>query len=766
MAVRTFRQTGPRLWASVSALCVALLILTAPHSQAEESAHYVGAAACAGCHAGETALWKTSHHAMSMQPATPATVLGDFNNATFVNGPIATTFHRSANDFMIRTDGPDGAMYDYKIAYTFGVYPLQQYLIELPGGRFQAFTIAWDSRPKQAGGQRWYSLYPNETLTAGDRLHWTGRDMTWNYQCADCHSTDLRKNYDLASDTYKTTFTDVDVGCEACHGPGSRHITWSATKPADPGKGLTTRLPPFDPSVWLMNEATGIAQRTTPQTSSAEIDACGGCHARASTIAPDRSAATPFLDAHLPALLDAGHYHADGQIDGEMFEYGSFVQSRMYRAGVTCTNCHEPHAAKLRAEGNGLCAQCHMPAKFDVAAHTHHEAGSAGAQCVNCHMPTKTYMGVDVRRDHSIRVPRPDLSASLGTPNACTNCHADKSADWAAKAVAGWFPNGRQTQPQYGQALSAGRQGSADAEKSLDKLAANPDAPPIARASALLLLPGVATSASLPIWHDALADPDPLVRLGAVRAPLAPEVAADIAPRLSDPVRAVRIEAARSMAGVDPQTLTPAQRADLASALHELIASEMISADRAEAHLNLGLLYVRQKRPDDAEAEYRTALRLDPKFVPALVNLADLQRMRGRDGQGVDLLQQAIALEPANPEAHHALGLLLVRQHNYPAAVAELHKASDLAPDNARFGYTYAIALNSTGSPKQALTLLQHLHQRFPDDQDVATALVSMSLDAGDQAAALTYGRDLARLQPDNVQLGQLIRSLEHVQPR
>ncbi len=219
------------------------------------------------------------------------------------------------------------------------------------------------------------------------------------------------------------------------------------------------------------------------------------------------------------------------------------------------------------------------------------------------------------------------------------------------------------------------------------------------------------------------------------------------------------------MAGVDPRTLTPAQSSDLASAVRELIASEMISADRAETHLNLGLLYVRQKRPDDAEAEYRTALRLDPKFVPALVNLADLQRMRGRDGQGVDLLHQAIALEPANAEAHHALGLLLVRQHDYAAAVAELHKASDLAPDNARFGYTYAIALNSTGSPKQAVALLQQLHQRFPDDQDVATALVSMSLDAGDQAAALAYGRDLRRLQPDNVQLGQLIRSLEHAQP-
>ena len=591
-----------------------LILLVGAH--AAEPAQYVGGAACAGCHAAETKLWKGSHHARAMQSATPQTVLGDFKDATFTSGKVTTTFHRSGDTFLIRTEGPGGALQDFPVAFTFGVYPLQQYLISLPGGRLQAFTIAWDSRPEAVGGQRWYSLYPGDTTRPGDRLHWTGRDMTWNYMCADCHSTDVQKNFDLATNTYRTTFKDIDVSCEACHGAGSRHIAWAADPartPNDPKKGLIAPLTSLDLGAWRMNDATGIASRTQPP-SAAEIDACGGCHARAATIALDRTPATPFLDAHLPALLDAGHYHADGQIDGEMFEYGSFVQSRMYRAGVTCSNCHEPHAATLRAEGNGLCAQCHMPAKFDVPAHSHHRANSAGAECVNCHMPAKVYMGVDARRDHSIRVPRPDLSISLGTPNACTNCHTDKGAAWAAEAIAGWFPNGRQTQPHYGQALAAGRAGGPGAEAALDALVTDVAAPGIARASAVLLLPAVATPASADIWRKALADPDPLVRMAAARSVpsgASPDQIREAAPLLGDPVRAVRTEAARALATADPTLLTAEQRTAFDTSVQELVDAEMISADRPEAHLNLGLLATRRRQADAADAEIpdRTAAR-------------------------------------------------------------------------------------------------------------------------------------------------------------
>ena len=484
----------------------AMLMLAAIHApaSAEDPAHYVGGATCAFCHSTETSLWKGSHHDLAMQPATAQTVLGDFNNAKLEHFGITTTFSRAGDKFMVRTDGPGGALADFEIADTFGVYPLQQYLIAMPGGRLQSLGIAWDSRSKEKGGQRWFNLYPGQKLASGDALHWTGQDQTWNYMCASCHSTDLNKNFDLSTNTYKTSWSEIDVSCEACHGPGSNHVAWAkvhqaAVTPNDhplgaPGlstqdrMGLVAWLKATDNGHWEMNPATGIAQRTE-KLDLMELDSCAGCHARRKVIAPDTGPATHFLDSYLPSYLVAGAYHADGQIDGEDFEYGSFVQSKMHAAGVTCSNCHEPHSLKLRAEGNDLCAQCHMPAKFDTTDHTHHPIGSPGAQCVSCHMPAKNFMVIDARRDHAIRVPRPDLTLSIGTPNACTGCHTDKTADWAAKAVASWYPHGRQTQSHYGIALEAGRVGARDAEKQLDALILDRSQPGIARGTALLLLP-------------------------------------------------------------------------------------------------------------------------------------------------------------------------------------------------------------------------------------------------------------------------------------
>jgi predicted CXXCH cytochrome family protein len=439
----------------------------------------------------------------------------------------------------------------------------------------------------------------------------------------------------------------------------------------------------------------------------------------------------------------------------------------MFHAGVTCTNCHEPHTATLRAQGNSLCAQCHMPQKFDVAEHHHHKPDSSGAQCVNCHMPAKTYMGVDLRRDHSFRVPRPDLTVKIGVPNTCTQCHADRSADWAAKTIAAWFPDGRQATSHYGLALHAGRTGLADTEAQLDALIHDTNAPAIARASALQALPPYATAASEPAVAASVSDPEPLVRLAApamLGVQPSQTIAKEITSLLSDPVRAVRIQAARALAGVDPRTLTPAQQSAYDSAYKELVAAEMINADRPEVHLNLGLLAVRRGQGNEAEAQYQTALRLDQNFVPAMVNLADLDRMRGMDQQGAALLRKAIAIEPGNADAHHAFGLLLVRQHD-PAAMAELRQANELAPDNARYAYVYAVALNSTGADAPAMALLERTHQQHPADRNVLVALVSIAQRQGDQPTALRHARELAALEPNDEQVRRLVQQLSGAVP-
>jgi Cytochrome c554 and c-prime len=350
------------LWCIVVAVVIIMLpLIGGVAAQAEEPSSFVGVRTCAGCHAAQFDAWKGSHHALAMQPAAAPTVLGDFTGAQLEHFGVTTTFFRDGGKFMVRTDGPDRALHESPIAYTFGVYPLQQYFIAMPGGRLQALGIAWNSRPKDQGGQRWFHLYPDQKLPAGDRLHWTGRDQTWNYQCADCHSTGLKKNYNLGANTYATSWTDVDVSCEACHGPGSRHVAWASSgkkaKPVDgvDKMGLTNRLKPTDNGHWEMNPANGIARRTEKLVAT-ELDTCAACHSRRKVIAKNPVPGENYLDAYLPALLEPGLYHADGQIDGEVYEYGSFLQSRMYHAGVACSDCHDPHSAKLRQ-----CAVRPMP---------------------------------------------------------------------------------------------------------------------------------------------------------------------------------------------------------------------------------------------------------------------------------------------------------------------------------------------------------------------------------------------------------------------
>ena len=714
---------------------------------------HVGRDACVECHAEQVKRWQGSHHDLAMQHATDETVLADFNDARFTYAGITSTFYKKHGSFMVRTDGPDGKLRDYEVRYTFGVAPLQQYLVELENGRLQALTIARDTRSKSEGGQRWFHLYPDDAITYQDELHWTRTNFNWNGMCAECHSTHLQKHYDSTTDFFKTTWSELDVSCEACHGPASGHVAWARKEAGWEGlnnKGLSVDFDERRDVRWKLVAETGSARRSVPRTTAKEIEVCAQCHSRRSVIASDYAPGRPFMDHYMPRLLDEGMYFADGQIDDEVYVYGSFLQSKMYHAGVTCSDCHEPHSLQLRQQGNGVCLQCHAAAKFDNEKHHFHKTGTEGAKCAECHMPARTYMVVDPRHDHSFRVPRPDLSVQLGTPNACNQCHTDKDAAWAAAQVQKWYGKSPDGYQRFATALDAGRNGDASAGQLLAEQISAMDTPDIARASAISLLPPYLDQSTFAIVEKSLKDDDAMVRRASIAAleGLQPEMLVRLVfPLLDDPVRSVRIEAARVLAPVPVGELQGEQASIYRNAADEYIESQTVNAERPEAQLNLANYYVARREEAKAEAALKKAIELEDVFMPAYINLADVYRMQGNDAEAYRVLSKAKQLAPENADVRHALGLVLVRQKKFEQAVEELEAAASLATTNARYHYVYAVALNSTGMPREAIEQLQLAHERFPDNVEVLQALVSFNRDAGNAFTAERYMKKLENLR-------------------
>ena len=728
----------------------------------------MGSAACAACHGKEHSAWTGSQHALAMQEANPQSVLGRFDGTRYVHRGTTTTFFKRDDRFFVRTDGPDGKLADFEIAYTFGVYPLQQYLVELSGGRLQALGVAWDARPRDRGGQRWFHLYPERTLRAGDPLHWTGIDQNWNYQCADCHSTNVRKGFDATTGRFATSWSEVSVGCEACHGPASNHLAWANREGerqggAGAGKGLTAVLDERRDAYWVIDAASGNAKRSKPRDSSRELDVCARCHSRRAQFSDAHAAGAAFHDAFRPALLEPDLYFPDGQQREEVYSHAPFLTSRMQAKGVTCSDCHDAHSQRPRAPGNQVCAQCHAPAKYDAQSH-HHHADGPGARCAACHMPTRTYMVVDPRHDHSIRIPRPDRSLSLGVPNACTQCHAQRTAQWAARALERWYPHPKPGFQSFAEAFAAGEAGRAGARGALLAVLENRETPALVRASAIARLASRLTPEAVDSIVRALNDPDADVRTAAVRALGGTDAAtrARFLPRmLSDASRLVRMEAARALAGGAESQLDAPARAAFERALDELVAAIRFNADRPEAHSNLGALHAARGRLDEPEASYRQALKIDPAYIPASINLADLYRARGREDQAEATLREALGREPASAAAWQALGLSLIRQRRTDEALAALGRAARAAPGEARMAYVYGVALHDTGKPAQALSILRAALARHPNDPDLLAALTSYEGEAGRPRQALEYARRLLAIEPTDQAVARLVRDLE-----
>ncbi|MGE4550629.1 MAG: tetratricopeptide repeat protein [Opitutales bacterium] len=703
---------------------------------------YVGSANCAECHAEEFAKWQGSHHFHAMELPSPATVRADFNGSTHERYGVTSRFFREGEKYLVETENEKGAMGVFEVKYTFGWEPLQQYLVAFPDGRLQVLPTCWDVEKEE-----WYHIYPDEHIKPDDPLFWTRSMQNWDHMCADCHSTNLKKRFDPATRTFATIFKEMNVSCEACHGPGAKHV-----ERARSGNG------------WANLPDHGLTDLNS--TNTVQVEACAKCHARRGAVYPNHHAGARFLDHFLPEVTQpwtpgVAHptYHVDGQIDDEVYVYGSFIQSKMYHKEVRCSDCHDMHTTRILAKGNLLCIRCHSPKPenltiYDSPAHHFHEMGSKGAQCVECHMPDKTYMGIDARRDHSIRIPRPDLSVKYGTPNACNKCHDDQSASWVADWIVKWKGPHRPVDLRHPEAFHALRTGKPEAEKLLLATAQDVNASAFTRAGALLGLRSFLSDLSFSEARRNLEAADPVVRTAAVSQleGLSPRlIKKDLFPMLKDPVRAVRTEAARVLSRLPSHEWTASERRSFRPVLAELKTRYHANLDRPEANLSLGILSENQEDPGAAEKHYRVAIQRESTFVPARMNLAMLLSRQGRNPEAEKLLREVIGLEPSWGQAYYSLGLLIAEN---PARLVEaadaLRKATLLEKDFGRAHYNLGLCLWKLEKRDAAALEMGKASELEPNNPEYPWNIAQMYAQAKRWADALPYAEKAAQLSFGN----------------
>jgi len=718
------------------------------------AAEFVGSKECQTCHEQEYKNWQGSHHDMSMKHASTSSVLADFNNVKFKEADKESRFYKKGSEFWVNIQGPDGEFHDYQIKYTFGYEPLQQYMVEFEDGRVQLIPFAWDSRAKTLGGQRWFNLYPNYTKNHQD-FFWTNTGQNWNYMCADCHSTNVDKNFDLKTNSYKTTYSEINVGCEACHGPASEHLAWS--KKPDKNSITHQKTLGFNRNLskavqtWVKKPGFNTLKPKDINHSQQTL-VCAQCHSRRTQISnKDHINANQFGERYLLSLITSDTYYPDGQIYDEVFVYGSFLQSKMYQNGVVCSNCHDPHTAQLTMPEKVVCLQCHQAQTYAQKKHHQHNEDSSGAQCVNCHMPQTTYMEIDKRRDHGWHKPSPAMAKSFGTPDTCLTCHEDKDSQWSYEQVTKWFGKKTwETTEPFAPVFAISDAQFQNMSQQLSKISQSHEYSEIIRASALSRLANYSDTNSLIAVARNAKHPDTLVKRGAITGaaniPLT-ERWRILSPLLADPVLVVRAEAARSLVSLWVN-LTDGQKQALQPSLKEYLAMQDFNADRGYAHTNKAIVFGYQQNDNAAISAFEASFRIEPYFASAYVNMAEFYRQRQQNTNAIKVLLRGINANPDDSALPYNLGLAYIRDKQTEKAQHYFYNASTKAKTNANYYYVYALSLQ-TSHPKKAEQALGTAYSISGSPQHLYT-LCNLQIDNKSFEAAQCI-KALEKLAPPNV---------------
>ena len=723
-------------------------------------ARYGGSASCRECHEEEYELWKKSHHALAEREVRAQEDRPAFDPArSFRHGTQTTEVAWTNGAAEVIAIGLSGKPEVHTPQRVIGEDPLRQFLVPFPGGRLQVLEAAYDPRSNE-----WFNVYGGEDRRPGEWGHWTGRGMNWNYMCASCHNTRLRRNYDGTSDSYHTTMAEMSVGCEACHGPLKAHNDWQQQF------GKTRQK---DPTLVKLDRTQ-------------VLDYCGWCHARRTDLTGDFKPGDRFFDRFDLVTVDrTDRYYADGQVRDEDYEYTSFLSSRMHMRGVYCLDCHNPHSMKTLLPGNWLCLRCHggtetnapvinpvthsrhkvfgfdtngQPVNLDLTTYHPKEIKETGGECVNCHMPQTVYMQRHWRHDHGFTSPDPLLTKQFGIPNACNRCHKDKDADWAVKYCEEWY-GAKMERParRRAQVFARAQRGEPQACAELLAWLGKEDLPFWQAVTLGLLEPYSAQPEAKAALLRGLEHTNVLARTLAANSLESAVLAGDtdaasaLQKKLDDPSRSVRIAAAMALrATVDPGS----------QAGRELQQFLDNNADEPSGQMQKGIYLFAREDASGALRHFEQAIAWDPYSAPLRQEEAVVLSALGRPQEAVEALKAACRLAPNDAESFYKLGLAYNELGDLKQTAEELATAVRLDPRHAAAWYNLGLAQNGLGQTDSAIQSLVRAETVAPEDARIPYARATILARLGRTAEAKAAARRALEIRPGFPEARQLLQTL------
>lgn len=691
-------------------MAAASVVLAGCSREPEDEHAYVGSRSCRECHERFYKLWEPSHHGKAMQPYTDGFAKAELtaqSNAIAI-GEVQFKAVLSPGDGYVLETGPDGTR-KYDIKHAMGGKNVYFFLTEMERGRLQVLPISYD-----VDSGEWFdttaSMVRHLGVTEDEALHWTDPMLTFNTSCFNCHVSQLRKNYDLATDTYQTVWREPGISCETCHGPSSEH-----NRVCREAKGAV----PADLKV-LSWKALSPEQRN---------DACNVCHAKAAPITPAFNPGDRFFDHFDLTCFEDRDFYPDGRDLGENYTMTGWMMNPCAKQGkLDCIHCHTSSGRyRFQKENvNGACLPCHNERVADIAAHSHHAVEKEGAPtCVSCHMPLTTFGRMD-RSDHSFRPPSGEATLQFKSPNACNLCHKDKDAEWVADTIKKWHPDGKWTGRlvREGQLVQWARAENGEHLPDILEYVQADTADDIVVVSLLRLLAPCRDARVAPVLRKMLGHAAPLVRSAAATSLGCRDMesARALLPLLSDEYRLVRIRAANALLVYPRHAMTAEQRTQFEAAEQELLASMRARPDQWSSHYNLGLYWGQLGQASKSLESYKLAIRMRPDVLMPYVNASIMASRLGDSDAALRYLLKAYELAPTHSAVNMNLGLLFAERNNL--VKANMHLRLALVDKNTMPQAAYNLAVLVGGEdPSEAVDLCERAVNAAPGNRQYQQAL-------------------------------------------